>query len=156
VIKFALSQIEDWVVGPLFGRRRWVERRSAPCAGRLCDGAPFWCVHGALSGLVDGGAATFEPDEVVPEIAALRSSFPDLRFAVEESFSAGNRHVLRMRATGTHTGEAFLTEIGTAAAAGQPIAFQGFEVFEIRDDRVVDVWIGWNFGALYAALGARF
>ena len=105
---------------------------------------------------VDGGPATFEPDEVVPEIAKLRASFPDLRFSVEHSFTAGDRHVLRMHATGTHTGEAFPTEIGTAAAEGQRIAFGGIEVFEIRDDRVVDVWIGWNFGALYAVLGARF
>jgi hypothetical protein len=32
----------------------------------------------------------------------------------------------------------------------------GIEVFEVRDDLIVGVWIGWNYGELYAALGARF
>jgi predicted ester cyclase len=94
--------------------------------------------------------------DVVPEIAKLRASFPDLQFTVEQSFSAGDRHVLRMKVTGTHTGEPFESEVGTAAASGRSIEFGGIEVFEVRDDRIVDVWIGWNFGALYAALGASF
>jgi predicted ester cyclase len=106
--------------------------------------------------LVDGGVATFEPGDVAREIAKIRASFPDLRFTVEQSFSARGRHVLRMKATGSHTGDPFETEVGTAAATGRRIEFGGIEVFEIRDNRIVDVWIGWNFGALYATLGASF
>lgn len=104
---------------------------------------------------VDGGAETFEPEEVPPEVARYRSAFPDLRWTVTRSFSAGSRHVLRMEATGTHTGEPFAAEIGTAAAQGGSFTLQGIEVFEVRDDLIVDVWQAWDLAPLYASLGAR-
>ena len=105
---------------------------------------------------LDGGPTTFEPDEVAVEIRALRSAFPDLEFVVDDAFAAGGRYVLKMRARGSHSGEPFRTEIGLAEPSGQPVEMSGIEVFEIRDDRIVDVWVGWNFGQLYAGLGARF
>lgn len=103
---------------------------------------------------VNGGAETFDPEEVAAEVAVWRASFPDLRFTVEASFAACPRYVLRLEAAGTHTGTPFRTEIGTAKASGQRIMLQGIEVFEIRNDKIVDVWIGWNWAAVYAALGA--
>jgi len=105
---------------------------------------------------LNGGPATFDPPEVASEVAALRAAFPDLRFTVEDGFRAGDRHVVRLRAAGRHTGTGFTTEIGTAAPTGATIALRGIEVFEVVDDRIVDVWVGWDFAPLYAALGARF
>ena len=70
---------------------------------------------------LDGGASRFDPEAVVPEIAALRSSFPALRFTVDGSFASAKRHVLRL--------------LGLIP---------------------VNPWVGWNFAALDAALGARF
>ena len=67
---------------------------------------------------VDGGVTTFDPEEVVPEIAKYRSAFPDLRWTVDQWFAAGERYVLRMHASGTHTGEAasrIHTPIATAS-----------------------------------------
>jgi hypothetical protein len=104
---------------------------------------------------LDGGPTTFEPDEVAVEIASLRAAFPDLRFVVDETFSAGARHVLKMRAAGSHSGAPFRTEIGIAAPSGRPVEMRGIEVFEIKDELIVDVWVGWNFAQLYAGLGAR-
>ena len=102
----------------------------------------------------DGGASTFDPEEVVPVIATFRSAFPDLLWRVEDWFAVGDRYVLRMTATGTHTGEPFPSDIGTAQPGGHAIALRGIEVFEVANDRIIDVWLGWDFGALYAALGA--
>src|SRR5712691_6573748 len=87
---------------------------------------------------VDGGVTTFDPEEVVPEIAKYRSAFPDLRWTVDQWFAAGERYVLRMHASGTHTLEAFPSEIGTVAPSSQAFTLKGIEVFEIRDARIVD------------------
>jgi predicted ester cyclase len=95
------------------------------------------------------------PEDVLPTIAKYRSAFPDLRWAVDESFAVGDRYVLRMHATGTHTGEPFESEIGTAEATGGTFTMEGIEVLEIRDDRIADARQVWDVGPLYAALGAR-
>lgn len=105
--------------------------------------------------LLNGGPTTFEPREVEADIRTLRGAFPDVRFLVDDAFAADSRHVLKMRARGTHSGAAFDSDIGKAQPSGRAFEMHGIEVFEIRDDRIVDVWIGWNFGELYAALGAR-
>jgi predicted ester cyclase len=104
---------------------------------------------------VDGGRASFGPLQVAEDVRALRSAAPDMRFELEDHVRVGGRHVLRLVARGTHTGEPFRTEIGDAPARGAELELRGIEVFELRDDRIVDVWLGWNFAGLYAALGAR-
>ena len=80
---------------------------------------------------VDGGRATFSPQQVEDDVRALRAAAP-------------------------HTGEPVGTELGSAPASGARLELRGIEVFELQDDRIVDVWLGWNFAPLYAALGARF
>jgi predicted ester cyclase len=95
------------------------------------------------------------PDDVRPTIAKYRAAFPDLRWAVDEWFRAGERYVLRMHATGTHTGAPFESELGTAKATGAAFRIDGIEVVEIRDDRVVAGWQVWDLAPLYECLGAR-
>jgi predicted ester cyclase len=103
----------------------------------------------------NGGEKIFDPEAIPPLVAALRAGAPDLRFEVLDWFSAGRQYVLRLRAAGTHRG-AFTTPIGVADPTGRSFAMHGIEVFEVRDDLITGVWIGWNYGELYAALGARF
>jgi hypothetical protein len=103
----------------------------------------------------NGGDEVFDPEAVPPLVDALRTAAPDLRFDVLDWFSAERRYVLRLRATGTHTGH-LATAIGDVDATGRSFAMHGIEVFEVQDDLITSVWIGWNFGELYAALGARF
>ena len=128
-----------------------LERMLALWNGEPVDAAD---VYGEVCTL-DGGRASFGPQQVEQDVRALRAASPDMRFEPEDSFGAGERHVLRFVARGTHTGEPFQTEIGSAPASGAKIELRGIEVFELRDDRIVDVWLGWNFAPLYAALGAR-
>jgi predicted ester cyclase len=109
----------------------------------------------ANSCTVDGGRTSFGPEQVTEDVRALHAALPDVRFEIEDHFAAGDRHVLRLVARGTHSGEPFRTEIGSAPATGAAVELRGIEVFELRDDRIVDVWLGWNFAPLYAALGAR-
>jgi predicted ester cyclase len=104
--------------------------------------------------VMNEGESTYDPEDVLPWVANLRTAFPDIRFAVEGWFSAGTRYVLRFCARGTHTGP-FATEIGTAAPSGKPFTAHGIEVFDVRDDRIVGVWEAWDWRRIYALLGAR-
>ena len=98
---------------------------------------------------------TFDPDAISPEVQALRTAFPDLRFDVLNWFAADSRYVLRLRAEGTHRGP-LSTPIGEVLPTGRSITMHGIEVFEVRDDLITGVWVAWNYGELYAALGAQF
>lgn len=100
------------------------------------------------------GHSRFGPTDAAAEVAALRTGIPDLRFEVDDWFAVENRYVLRMRASGTHLGE-LATPIGHANATGATVAMRGIEVFELEDDRIVGVWVGWNWGDLLAALDAQ-
>jgi predicted ester cyclase len=102
--------------------------------------------------LANGGPG---PEEVAAIVAKYRAAFPDLRWNVDDWFVAGNQYVLRMHAAGTHSGGMFSSAVGDATPSERPIVFHGIEVFEVRDDRIVDVWLGWDFGELYVALGAH-
>jgi predicted ester cyclase len=106
-------------------------------------------------GCVENGAETFDPEVISPLVEALRSGAPDLRFEVLDWFAGGSRYVLRLRAAGTHRG-ALTTPIGVVEATGREFVMHGIEVFEVHDDLITAVWVGWNHGELYAALGARF
>jgi predicted ester cyclase len=103
----------------------------------------------------NGGEEVFDPEAIPPLVAALRGAAPDLRFETLDWITADARYVLRLRAAGTHQG-ALATPIGVAEPSGRSFTMHGIEVFEVRDDLITAVWIVWNYGELYAALGARF
>ena len=105
-------------------------------------------------GCVEDGTSTFDPEDVVPQIAALRGGSSDLWFTAEEWFGDGHRYTVRLRAGGTHDGT-LPTGLGLAPATGQEFVIRGVEAFTVEDDRVVAVWTGWNWGDLYEKLGAR-
>jgi len=95
------------------------------------------------------------PEDVLPTIAKYRAAFPDLRWTVDQWFGAEGRYILRMHATGSHTGARFESELGTSEPTGESFTMNGIEVLELRDDRIADAWQVWDMGPLYAALGAR-
>jgi predicted ester cyclase len=59
-----------------------------------------------------------------------RASFPDLRMDVEEVLPSGDKVVGRIRATGTHTGEAFMG----LPAAGKSVDVQLIDITRFDDD----------------------
>ena len=59
-----------------------------------------------------------------------RASFPDLRMDLEEALPSGDKVVGRIRATGTHTGEAFLG----LPASGRSIDVQLIDITRFDDD----------------------
>jgi len=66
---------------------------------------------------------------------ALRGSFPDIEFTIEDLIAEGDRVVSRWRARGTHLGEyRGLPPTGKSGVIG------GTSVFRISDGRVVECW----------------
>ena len=88
---------------------------------RLADG---FVEHEAVPGL--------EPTKqgVKQMFRMYRASFPDLRMDVEEVLPSGDKVVGRIRATGTHTGEAFMG----LPAAGKSVDVQLIDITRFDDD----------------------
>ncbi len=103
----------------------------------------------------NGGEEVFDPEAIPPLVEALRAGSPDLCFDVLDWFAADSRFVLRLRASGTHRGP-LTTKIGVAEPTGERFTMHGIEVFDVENGLVVGVWVSWDYGELYAALGARF
>ena len=59
-----------------------------------------------------------------------RASFPDLRMDVAEILPSGDKVVARIRATGTHTGEAFMG----VPASGKSVDVQLIDITRFDDD----------------------
>lgn len=59
-----------------------------------------------------------------------RASFPDLRMDVEEVLPSGDKVIGRIRATGTHTGEAFMG----LPASGKSVDVQLIDITRFDDD----------------------
>jgi predicted ester cyclase len=76
------------------------------------------------------------PADLLATVSKYRTAFPDLRWEIDEWLVAGDRHVLRMHAVGTH--------------AGKPFRFEGVELHTIRNDRIGGSDQVWDLGALYA------
>ena len=65
----------------------------------------------------------------------LRTAMPDLLCTVQEMFFDGDRAIVRIIFSGTHTGN-FLS----APTTGKPIQFIAFDIHRIYDDQIVESW----------------
>jgi len=54
--------------------------------------------------------------------------FPDLRFETEDIISDDNKVVVRFTATGTYQ------------TNGQKVVVEGIRIFEIKDDKIIEIW----------------
>jgi predicted ester cyclase len=90
-------------------------------------------------------------EEVREEIVQLRRAFPDQRFDVERELVADGVVVLCLHWHGTHHGP-FASPLGVIAPTGRRFSVRGIEIFDVRDDRVVGIRMGWDLATLVAQL----
>ncbi|HLN77327.1 MAG TPA: ester cyclase [Nocardioidaceae bacterium] len=80
-----------------------------------------------------------------------RASFPDLRMDVEEVLPSGDKVVGRIRATGTHTGEAFMG----LPASGKSVDVQLIDITRFDDDGLaLEHWGVFDALSMMQQLGA--
>jgi predicted ester cyclase len=87
------------------------------------------------------------PEGVKGLVVWLRTAFPDLRFAIDDVVSDGDRVVLRWTASGTHLGSGF-----EVPPTGRRVEWIGTDWFRIVSGQICEVWAIADSGALHDQL----
>jgi len=98
----------------------WMERHIAPEFVRHDPGLPFE-VRG--------------PEGVAQLHDALVPALPDIELPLEDFVAEGEKVLVRLTVHGTHTGP-----FGELEATGRRIEHDVLDLFQIRDDRLVEHW----------------
>ena len=88
------------------------------------------------------------PEEFKKFSIGFRRAFPDIHITVQETVSEDDLVVAYCRITATHKGTAFGME-----ATGKLIAFEGMRKFSVRDGKVVEAWISFDFLKMFQQMG---
>jgi steroid delta-isomerase-like uncharacterized protein len=91
--------------------------------------APNWVAHPLNPGQGPGR------DGFGPVVRAFRTSFPDLRFTIEDLIVAREKVVVRSTARGTHQG----TFLGVPPT-GRPVEFRATDIHRFAHRLIVDTW----------------
>ncbi len=89
------------------------------------------------------------PADLKQAVSMYRAAFPDLRFIVDELFSAGDKVVSRWHTEGTHTGE-----LQGLAPTGKPGSVTGINIDRYVDGKIAESWTQWDNLGLMQQLGA--
>jgi len=89
-------------------------------------------------GLIENGG-TIGPPEFKLFWRNMRAAVPDVRVDVEDVIEQGDRAAVRIRLTGTHTGEG----LGFPPSGGR-LNVPGIIVIRVRNGRAVEVWNSWD------------
>ena len=106
------------------------DRTLAARAEKLLD--PSIVRHDLVQLFPDSQGTSGGSDFVGMIIAAM----PDLRLDVEDIFGAGDRATVRLRMTGTHTGQPLLGRSATGAKLSAHAVF----IYRVQDGRVSEAW----------------
>jgi predicted ester cyclase len=69
-------------------------------------------------------------------VAMIIAAMPDLRLNIEDIFGAGDRATVRLRMTGTHTGQPLLGRSATGAKLSAHAVF----IYRVQDGLVSEAW----------------
>ena len=84
------------------------------------------------------------PQAVKDVITTYRTAFPDLRFALDDMISDGDKVVTRWSTTGTNDGE-----LQGMPATGRSVTGSGITIDRFESGKIVESWTQWdNFGLL--------
>jgi steroid delta-isomerase-like uncharacterized protein len=94
------------------------------------------CVTHQLRSGAPADAVPRGPQAIKEHVAGWISSFPDLRFSVEQMLSEGDRVVMQLRMEGTHQG----AWMGIPAS-GKKIQIGMFTVHRVAQGKIVEDWV---------------
>jgi steroid delta-isomerase-like uncharacterized protein len=77
------------------------------------------------------------------------NAFPDMRIETQDIFSTDDKVAVRIRFTGTHTGE-FLGNQPT----GKQVDYQSYELYRIADGKIAEEWICADLLTMLTQIGA--
>ena len=94
------------------------------------------CVTHQLRSGAPADAVTRGPHAVKEHVTGWITSFPDLRFTIEQMLSEGDRVVMQLLMVGTHKG----AWMGIPAS-GKKIEIRMFTVHRVLQDKIVEDWV---------------
>ena len=112
--------------------RRWHEdviNHRTPAALQEILGASI--THHAAGGYPD----TMDPAEVEEMMDDFLTSFPDLKYTIDDLIVENDKVVERYTASGTQTGP-----LGDLPASGRSATWTGINIFRIECGRIAEVW----------------
>lgn len=77
-----------------------------------------------------------------------RTAFPDMHFAIEDSFTVGDKVFVRCRVTANHTGPGL-----TATPTNRRVDFTGMCLARVKDGCIVEGWNNFDLLTMYRQLG---
>jgi steroid delta-isomerase-like uncharacterized protein len=80
-----------------------------------------------------------------------RKTFPDLRYEIEDLIPAGDKTVVRWRATGTHLGMLW----GLIPPTRLRVSWQGMHVIRVEDGKIAEVWSVADFSPMLQQMGVK-
>lgn len=81
----------------------------------------------------------------------MRTTFPDLHYAIEEIVVAGDRVVVRWLARATHQG----TLWGLIPPTGKSVTWPGIHIVRVEAGQIVEIWAVANQASILQQLGVR-
>lgn len=79
------------------------------------------------------------PEDVQEYVATYQNAFPDLQYAVEEVYDAGDALAVRWSVVGTQQEDLF-----GMTSAGETFSEDGINIFVVEDGRIAEVWSEWD------------
>jgi predicted ester cyclase len=80
-------------------------------------------------------------------VEAWRAAFPDVRCELIDIIQDGDRIAWRVRATGTHKGDAF-----GVPATGSSVDFEAMHHAHLRDGKLIEHWVMMDLGTVFDQL----
>jgi predicted ester cyclase len=109
----------------------------------------FLAADCVMHGISESGGDVHGPEEFLAMHARLMSAFPDMQFAIDDCFGAGDKIVVRWTATMRHTGPGL-----GIAATGAEIKLRGMGIARIAGGKVQETWDNWDRMAMFEQIDA--
>ena len=120
----------------------WNQRKNESVAELLAAD----CV---MHGISETGGDVHGPEGFLAMHTRLLSAFPDMQFALDDCFGAGDRIVVRWTATMRHTGPGLGID-----ATGAEINLRGMGIARIAGGKVQETWDNWDRMAMFEQIEA--
>ncbi|MGE5182786.1 MAG: ester cyclase [Acidobacteriota bacterium] len=84
----------------------------------------------------------------------LRAAFPDLHHAIEDVLVDGDKVVLRVTLTGTHTGALDMIRLALPAT-GKQVRYEQIHILRVAAGHIVESWMALDIMAMLRQLGLK-
>jgi steroid delta-isomerase-like uncharacterized protein len=91
-------------------------------------------------------------EEIFAYFTRLYTAFPDMSCRIVEGLPFENKVAVELNTTGTHTG-ALESPQGTFPPTGNPLSFQGFQLYTIKDGKITSTVAFYDLATIMMQLG---